>query len=311
MADRDKGRTLWREEVIQEANRVQSDLDRSEFVPDAKGRRYVEDRLHQARDAAEAYERRWKRVRSWWSGVDIEAAWRAIHAAKQELIDGMADPDLRAQYPLLRSKVKQYLEPNDPERVEYEKWLERGEEQESLDQFDRARLRTVRTAVDATSDAQYAKIHRFRTTLYIGFVAVIVLDILLGLERSTDPWLPICPPTPMGGASCPLVWQIEAVGLIGGVLAAAVALLRIPVTHEPYNLKRAQTLVKLPLSALTALVGIMLLQSNVIDALEPLPAPGVLAYAVIFGYSQELVTRLIDRKAESLVSPEVEVAASA
>jgi hypothetical protein len=69
--------------------------------------------------------------------------------------------------------------------------------------------------------------------------------------------------------------------------------------------------VKLPLSALTALVGIMLLQSNVIDALEPLPAPGVLAYAVIFGYSQELVTRLIDRKAESLVSPEVEVAANA
>jgi hypothetical protein len=193
MADRDKGRTLWREEVIQEANRGQSDLDRSEFVPDAEGRRHVEDRLHQARDAAEAHERRWKRVRSWWSGVDIEAAWRAIHAAKQELIDGMGDPDLRAQYPLLRSKVKQYLEPNDPERVEYEKWLERGEEQESLDQFDRAKLRTVRTAVDATSDAQYAKIHRFRTTLYIGFVAVIVLDIVLGLERSTDPWLPICP----------------------------------------------------------------------------------------------------------------------
>jgi hypothetical protein len=108
MADRDKGRTLWREEVIQEANRVQSDLDRSEFAPDAEGRRHVEDRLHQARDAAEAHERRWKRVRSWWSGIDIEAAWRAIHAAKQELIDGMADPDLRAQYPLLRSKVKQY-----------------------------------------------------------------------------------------------------------------------------------------------------------------------------------------------------------
>ena len=49
----------------------------------------------------------------------------------------------------------------------------------------------------------------------------------------------------------------------------------------------------------------MLVQSNVIGALQPEATSAVLAYAAIFGYSQQLVTRLIDQKAQSLVSPEI------
>jgi len=56
---------------------------------------------------------------------------------------------------------------------------------------------------------------------------------------------------------------------------------------------------------LTAIVGLMLVQSNVIGALQPEATSAVLAYAAIFGYSQQLVTRLIDQKAQSLVSPEI------
>ena len=299
-----RGRNSWREEVLREADRVRIDLDRSEFGSDAPERRYILANLEIARDAATRSHRGIMRVRSWWTGVDTESAWRAIHGAKQVLFDGMKDPDVRAQYPVLRSKVQQYLEAKDPERSAYEGWLKQGDDVK--EPFDRARLRTVRTAVDGTSDAHYDKIHRFRNTLYLVFLGVIILDIVLIFDPPTDTWLPICAPAATAGEdpSCPLVWHIELVGLIGGVLAAAAALLKIPVSHEPYNLKRAQTLVKLPLSALTALVGVMLVQSDVLDVFEPQPTPTILMYAVIFGYSQELVTRLIDRKAESLVTPD-------
>jgi hypothetical protein len=154
-----------------------------------------------------------------------------------------------------------------------------------------------------TCGAQYANIRRFRTTLYIGFVVVALLDFALIFEPSADPWLPICGSEMLGeGASCAPVWRIEAVGLFGGVLAAGVALLRIPVTHEPYNLKRAQN------------PGQTAAQRSDSTGRRDAPAverdrgprapalPDVLVYAVIFGYSQQLVTRLIDRKAKSLVT---------
>jgi hypothetical protein len=295
-------RTPWRAEILQERDRVELDLKRSELDHDSFSGRYVLAQLDLAREAA-TRPLGWRALRAWWTGADADAGWRAIHAAKQALLEGLSDPELRAQLPILASKVRLYLDPTDPERVAYEVWLK--DAADSKASVDKERLRIIRTAVDGTSDAQFGKIHRFRNTLYILFIAVILFDLLLALDNQDVTWLPICSPPAAGGQpSCPLVWHVELAGLIGGLLAAAATLLRIPVTHEPYNLKRAQTLVKLPLSGLTAIVGLMLLQSSVIDALRPQTTPTVLAYAVVFGYSQQLVTRLIDQKAGSLVSSE-------
>jgi hypothetical protein len=298
--------TTWREEVLQECDRVELDFDRSKDDPDSPNGRFIAAELTLARQAATRISNWRQSFAGWWTGVDANAGWRAVHAAKQALIESLSDSDLRAQLPILRSKVMLYLDAKDPERVAYEEWLKVADAPNAP--VDRERLRTVRTAVDGTSDAHFDKIHRFRNTLYILFVGVLILDLLLALGNRNGTWLPICaPPTVLGGQpACPSVWHVEVAGVIGGVLAAAAALLRIPVTHEPYNLKRAQTLVKLPLSALTAIVGLMLLQSSIIDALQPQDSPIVLVYAVVFGYSQQLVTRLIDQKAKSLVSSDPE-----
>ncbi len=298
-----RGRTAWREEILQERDRLEMELGRSDVVLDPSGTKYIHANLDIASDAATRIHKGFERIRSWWAGIDSVAGWRSIHAAKQALYDGLPDAELRAQLPILRSKVTRYLDPNDAERIAYEGWIKGAADPKQP--IDRVRLRTVRSAVDGVSDDQYDKIHRFRNTLYLLFLGVIILDIVLILPAAG--WLPICAPpiVPGGGSSCPPVGQVELAGLIGGVLAAAAALLRIPVAHEPYNLKRAQTLVKLPLSALTAIVGLMLVQSNVIGALQPEATSAVLAYAAIFGYSQQLVTRLIDQKAQSLVSPEI------
>jgi hypothetical protein len=97
------------------------------------------------------------------------------------------------------------------------------------------------------------------------------------------------------------VWHLELAGLVGGLLAAAAALRKIQITGEPYGLRAFQAALKVPMGALTAVVGTMILQTSLIDAFEPQPAPMILIYAVIFGASQEAITRFIDKKAKGIL----------
>ena len=56
------------------------------------------------------------------------------------------------------------------------------------------------------------------------------------------------------------------------------------------------------MGAASALIGMILLQSGLIDAFKGLSAPEAYAYVIVFGYAQELVTRLIDKKADSIAA---------
>jgi len=76
-------------------------------------------------------------------------------------------------------------------------------------------------------------------------------------------------------------------------------------TTEPvgvrYSLSVAQGLLKIPFGAITALLGIILVstQSSVSGLLGS--QAGLITAAVVFGYSQQLFTRLIDRQATGLL----------
>jgi succinate-acetate transporter protein len=59
---------------------------------------------------------------------------------------------------------------------------------------------------------------------------------------------------------------------------------------------------KLPTGALTAFLGLLLLHGNFVPGLTALDDPGqILAWAVIFGAAQQLVTGLVDKKAQSVL----------
>lgn len=67
-----------------------------------------------------------------------------------------------------------------------------------------------------------------------------------------------------------------------------------------YSLSVAQGMVKVTLGAITAVLGLLILQtqSNLPGVLGTQQA--LLASAVVFGYSQQIFTGLIDRQATSL-----------
>lgn len=95
---------------------------------------------------------------------------------------------------------------------------------------------------------------------------------------------------------------IEAVGLLAAALAAAVSLRRLRGTSTPFRLPLAVALLKLPTGALTAILGLLLMRGAFVPGLSALDTPGqIIAWAVLLGYSQQVLTRTLDLRAQTIL----------
>jgi hypothetical protein len=96
---------------------------------------------------------------------------------------------------------------------------------------------------------------------------------------------------------------VEAIGLTAAAVAAAAALRNARGSSDPYLLPVALAALKLPMGALTALLGIVLMRAQFVPGLSALDSSGqILGWALIFGYAQQLFTRLIDRQADVVLA---------
>jgi hypothetical protein len=112
-------------------------------------------------------------------------------------------------------------------------------------------------------------------------------DIDKVLAATVDPW------------DVPL---IEFLGLIAAAVATATALRKVRGTSTPYSLPAALALLKLPLGALTALLGLILMRGNFVPGLSALDSSAqIIGWAVVFGYAQQVFTQVVDRKAQDLL----------
>ncbi|CAG6393698.1 hypothetical protein NMG29_34670 [Streptomyces cocklensis] len=95
---------------------------------------------------------------------------------------------------------------------------------------------------------------------------------------------------------------VEVVGLVAAGLAAAASLRNIRGTATPFRLPVALAMLKLPAGALTAVLGILLMRGAFVPGLSALDSSAqIIAWAVIFGYSQELFTKFVDRRGQMVL----------
>jgi hypothetical protein len=95
---------------------------------------------------------------------------------------------------------------------------------------------------------------------------------------------------------------IELIGLVSAAVASAFALRRIRGTSTPYSLPVSLAGLKLATGALTAFLGLMLMRGNFVPGLSALDSSAqILAWAIVFGYAQQIFTRLVDRQAQSVL----------
>jgi hypothetical protein len=120
------------------------------------------------------------------------------------------------------------------------------------------------------------------------------------------PGLPsACPST---GGHIPQPGDIPIValmGILGGAMSATFAIQRIRTTPAAISkdLKVSLAFLKLPAGALTAIGGLILIHGQFIPGLTDLDSQGqILAYAIVLGVAQQLVTRFVDQRAEDVLA---------
>lgn len=95
---------------------------------------------------------------------------------------------------------------------------------------------------------------------------------------------------------------VELIGLVAAAVAAAASLRKMEGTSTPYSLPTALAILKLPTGALTAVLGLMLIRGAFIPGLSALDTSGqIVAWAVVFGYAQQVFTRFVDDQAKGVL----------
>jgi hypothetical protein len=174
-------------------------------------------------------------------------------------------------------------------------------------------LRKVIQVGHAAADIKYAQLRSFRNAVAGGASILIIGLVAFGfyvyLHAREVPFcfrprehLQVCPSGVVQPTSHDII-LVGLLGILGGLLSAIVAVKRLHGTAIPYNVPVALALLKLPLGALSAIGALIVLRGNFVPGFSALNTqPQILAYAFGFGVAQQLLTGLVDRRAESLLA---------
>jgi hypothetical protein len=309
---RAKRRTSWQVLVESEIERLATQIntlgDASTSPWAAAAGRHIE----LARDAI-APCGRFRALRNWYTGAAIEAAWTSLHAAGEALLRIVPPTELIAEFPSIEAAFDANLRPDDPQRVtlepafaEAQNVLIETQRMDLVTETLRRKLVAIMHAAHVASDTAYEKVRRWRNVLLIAGTAVAILAVVLAVvhELNSDflSLAPVVGSSPNGSVAEP--WQVELVGIVGGAITAVLALGRFSGFTDPSGLPTVQALVRIPMSAITGLFGVLFMQTSTLEALRPQTgATTVLAYAFVFGYAQEPLLRMIDRQAGNVLDP--------
>jgi hypothetical protein len=96
---------------------------------------------------------------------------------------------------------------------------------------------------------------------------------------------------------------VELVGLAAAAIAGAATIRRIRGSSERYGLPVALAALKLPTGAMTAFLGLLLMRGQFVPGLSALDTSAqILAWALVFGYAQQLFTRLVDQQGQTVLN---------
>lgn len=315
----------WAVQAAVDADRVGNRLRTATCGPmtpaRAASRAAVESHLSQARDACQCTTRLRRRgFRDKWRGTSVESTFLHLHSAKIFLVDLLPEPEFEALVPDVTTRLASVLDRNDPRRVEVETLLHSTHGRQR-----RAALKqAMETSYDA-SDEAYVRLRDFRNIIVLAAAAMVVFTALLvALVAYSPDAIPLCfepgvtvatvtPQQEQGIQSvCPSgdrqqptsgdILIVAGLGTVGGALGALIAIRNLRGTSTPYSGTTALAILKIPSGALSAVIGMLLLAGGFVPGLTNLDNQRqILAYALVFGIAQQLVTRVADDRAQQIL----------
>ena len=267
----------------------------------------VSDLIRKARAAALREDPIPGRFWNWWRGTLVEAAYREMHTARAQMVDLYDESELVAEVPHVVARANATMHRDDPRRLTAKELLGCPPD------VRRARVRRLVGDSYEELDLEHAQLRSFRNILLSAalFLMVIVVGTLVfvAINPSLMPLcfqgtIPACP-TSQGPLSHPQSADILVVGVLGalgGALAATLSIRNLKGTSTPYDVPVALAMLKVPMGALTAILGLVAIQGEFIPGLSELDSQGqILAYALVFGFAQQALSRLLDKQAQTLL----------
>jgi hypothetical protein len=323
----------WREEALTRAAELRTLTVWLRNRPDDPGGRAADalvDAIDRHLDAAEATAQRASDgTRGSWlhrlTGAEMERVRSNLDAAEADLLR-LAPPEyLAGQVPSLLAYARQHLDRTDA-RLERLEVVAREAARGQLSPPSHHAVVAAAHGASLEARAEVRRVRSFRNVLFVTSAVLALAALAVGVVGSVRPdviplcFAPddmvVCPTRGEGpvapGADVDVVmartttgWDypvVELLGLIAAALAAAAGVRGIRGTSTPYGVPVALALLKLPTGALTAVLGLIAMRGEFVPGLSALDTPGqILAWAVAFGYAQQLFTRFVDRRAQTVL----------
>jgi hypothetical protein len=321
--------SAWREEAITRANELQglatlmASGDGATNGPDGDLLAYLREHLSAVRRTAAREDRDANnkpiRLRTRIAGTIAGAAQQRtlgnLDAVEATLLRLAPDSFVRGEMPSLQAHINRFLPLADPRRDRVSD-LARKARAEPLTDSERGAVVAALHAANTQRRRDLLRVRSFRNVMFS--VAAVLVPLaaalaLFGLARPTA--IPLCfYPEERQMVVCPTATErvtavrpgdivlIEIIGLIAAIVASTVSLRNVRGTSTPYSLAVALAVVKIPLGALTAVLGLVLMAGGFVPGLSALDSSAqILAWALVFGFSQQLLTRLVDQRANTLL----------
>jgi len=166
-------------------------------------------------------------------------------------------------------------------------------------------LRGIYERATDVSDNLQRQARGLRNALVVASVATAIVLVALGLAHVIHKnIIDVCPHEgvcPSGKTPHSLdVFVIELAGMLGGLLSIVIPLATGERIKTPYGVFFQQLIFKMLAGAATAVGGLLLIESGVIETIKLQTTTAILGYAVVLGFAQQIATGAIDRTANSL-----------
>lgn len=283
--------------------------------------------LDKAERAASGIEPRHRCVRSWWNGANTEAAYRNLHYAEARIAHLYSPDDIRLELPDAVRRANGALAVDDPTRLSAAQALTSSRRREDNLSYTAGQLSMLIVLGHEAADRQRARLRTFRNIMLTAVAIASLLATAIALLGIVAPeWMPLCftqtalplnstdvvvacptgqsavnEPRRTPGPGDPLL--LILMGAVGGALSALVFIRGLHANSTPYNVAVPLAMLKIPTGALVAVVGTLLLAGDFVPGFSAVDRqPQILAYALLFGFAQQMITRAADQRAKGLIA---------
>ena len=266
-------------------------------------------------DAAYGVRPRPTRLSNWWRGTLVDAAYQNLHAARALMVDVYDDAEVAAEIPVAVARSQRTLHRDDPRRAR-----SRGVDNRSDVQRRAFLRRVIKDGYDAL-DRQHERLRSFRNinltlAVFIGVLvgATVVFVVgqpaahpaLLPGERQANGGVPQNCPTGSGcqparaattSSSCRCSASSAARWPRPRRSGTCAAPPRRTTCRSRSPCSRCRSARSRPSSASSRSAGTSCPGLSALDSQQQ-----ILAYALVLGFGQQVFTRSLDRKAQTLLN---------